>query len=247
MDTLLITGANRGLGLEFVRQYAGAGWRVFACCRDPAQADPLTALAGGAGGVAVHALDIDDHAAIAALADALRDETIDVLINNAGVMPLYQAFGHTDYARWAKTMWTNVFAPMRMAEAFAPHVARSRRGVLATLSSGLGSIANARGDGALAYRTSKAALNMVVRMMADALAPRGIIAVALTPGWVATDMGIASLNVRDEEGRVLKPDAKLADMLTPEVSIAGMRGVIDGLAAADAGRFIRYDGTDVPW
>ncbi len=231
MSVVLITGANRGLGLEFARQYAAAGWRVHATCRDPERAQALAALAEGAGGaVAIHRLNVGDETTIAALAEALRGETIDLLLNNAGVYGgARKTFGDIDYESWIETLRINALAPLRVAEAFVEQVAASALRRMVFISSKMGSIAeNASGDSYI-YRSSKAALNAVVKSLAIDLAPRGITAVAFHPGWVKTDMG--------------GPNA----LLEPEESVAAMRAAIERLTPADSGRFLNYDGASIPW
>ena len=229
MPTVFITGANRGLGLEMARQYVADGWRVLACCREPDQAEALRALGNG-GGVEIHALDVSDHGQVDALADRLRGTAIDLLINNAGVLGGHdhQGFGDIDYDTWEDVLRVNLLAPVKVAEAFADHVAASERKTIAFLSSGLGSIANA-GGGFYMYGTSKAALNMAVKSMAIDLKPRGIAVVATHPGWVQTDMGGAGADI------------------TPQASVSGLRRVFDSVGPADSGRFLRYDGEALPW
>lgn len=231
MPSVLVTGANRGLGLEFVDQYAGAGWRVWASCRDPGTADRLNDIASRSGARAtVHRVDVTDDAQVEALAAELRNEAIDVLLNNAGVYGGdAQRFGDVDYDTWALTFRVNTMAAIKMAEAFVEPVVRSSRKVIACISTQMGSIADNTSGGYYIYRSSKAALNAVVRSLAHDLRARGVIVVALHPGWVATDMG--------------GPDAPLK----PAESIAGLRALIDRLTLDDSGRFLRYNGTDIPW
>ncbi|MFQ5985601.1 MAG: SDR family oxidoreductase [Alphaproteobacteria bacterium] len=231
IPNVLITGANRGLGLEFARQYAGSGWRVWAACRAPDKADRLEALAGRSRGrVTLHRLDVGDRVHIETLAGALGDEAVDVLLNNAGVSGNDgRGFGEVNDDSWVATLRVNTIAPMKIAEAFVEPVARSDRRVIACLSSRMGSIADNTSGGNYIYRSSKAALNAVVRSLAHDLRARGVIAVALHPGWVATDMG--------------GPNAPLK----PSESIAGLRAVIDRLDPADSGKFLNYDGTQIPW
>ena len=230
MPTILVTGANRGLGLEFIRQYRDAGWRVYACCRSPNEAGELQALvAASSGRVTLHALEVTDHPRIEALAKELRDVALDVLLNNAGIYgPNNGGVGHIDYRAWAEVFAVNTMGPMKMAECFLDHVAKSERKVIASVSSQMASIAQNNG-GHYPYRSSKAALNMVMRGLAADLRPRGIIAVPLDPGWVQTDMGGAGAPMR------------------PPESIRGLRQVIDGLRLEDSGKFLRYDGSEVPW
>ncbi|MBS0497362.1 MAG: SDR family oxidoreductase [Gammaproteobacteria bacterium] len=232
MKTLLITGANRGIGLEFVRQYAAEGWRVLACCRKPAAADLLNRLVSQfPDRIQVHALDVTDHRQIEQLAQTLTDQPIDLLINNAGVYPPDRgdAFGRTDYAAWQHAFAVNTMAPLKMAEAFIRQVSCSERKTIATITSKMGSVADNRGGGSYIYRSSKAGVNMVVKSLSIDLSPQKIITVVLHPGWVKTDMG--------------GPGA----LITAEQSVTGMRRVIDNLTLADSGKFYAFDGQIVPW
>lgn len=227
--TVLVTGASRGIGLEFVRQYAADGWSVIACCRTPGKAQDLTAAAARNDSIEVVALDVTDHAAVRALAERMEGRAIDVLINNAGISGRRpQDFGSLDYSDWRQVMETNLLAPVHMAEAFADHVARGGQKVIANLSSRLGSIAEASGRLYL-YRTSKAALDMAVTCMAGDLRSRGIRVLAFHPGHVRTDMGGASAPV------------------APADSVRGMRSVIARADDGMSGGFFNYDGTPIPW
>jgi NAD(P)-dependent dehydrogenase (short-subunit alcohol dehydrogenase family) len=240
MPTLLVTGANRGLGLEFVRQYAADGWHVLACARQPAAAAELASLAQRHPAVEVHALDVGDFEAIGALATRLAGTPIDVLLNNAGLFgpkpgaddDPRQQFGHLDPAVLVELHRVNALAPLRVAEAFVEHVAASGQKKIATISSSIGSIgqSRARSEGGLyAYRMSKAAVNMAMAALASDLAPRGIAVGVYCPGWVRTRMG--------------GPRAPL----TPEESIRGLRARIASLDAGTSGRFFLHDGTELPW
>lgn len=226
---LLITGANRGIGLEFVRQYAAAGYRVFACCREPHHAVALTSLAASSGErISLHRLDVSDFQQIEQLTADLHGQAIDLLINNAGIYP-NAAFGSLDYDAWHKAFLINTMAPAKMLECFVEHLAASRLRKVATLSSKMGSIADNGSGGSPLYRSSKAALNMVMKNLAIELKPRGIATCTLHPGWVKTDMGGANA------------------LITAEQSVAGMRQVIDRLTAQNSGRFTGYDGQEIPW
>jgi NAD(P)-dependent dehydrogenase (short-subunit alcohol dehydrogenase family) len=230
MPTVLITGANRGIGLALARGYAAEGWRVHACCRHPDKAKDLKALqAEVEDRLAVHRLDVTDGLKVASLARELAKEAIDLLINNAGVSGPRSGFGETDYDRWQPVIGVNSFAPLRMAERFVEQVARSERKLIVNISSKMGSIAANVGSNSIIYRASKAALNQVSKSMAMALGPRGITVIVFHPGWVSTDMGGSEAPV------------------TPADSAAGMRVVIDGVTAADNGRFFNYDGEELPW
>ncbi|HJQ60741.1 MAG TPA: SDR family oxidoreductase [Vineibacter sp.] len=226
MPTLLITGASRGLGLEFVKHYAAAGWRVHACARQPDAA----ALVAVAGDVRRHKLDATDWTGIAALAASLRGEPIDLLLANAGIAGRRAGdLGQVDARVWTETFITNALAPVKLAEAFADHVAASQRKLMVAISSRLGSIALNEAGGRYAYNASKAALNMGWKSLSVDLRGRGVTCVVLHPGWVSTDMGGAQAPV------------------TPPQSIAGMTKVIAGLQASDSGKFFNYDGAPIPW
>ena len=223
--TLLVTGAHRGLGLEFARQYQAAGWKVIGTAREPQTASELKAL-----GVRVEALDVASAESVAALAQRLADVPIDLLINNAGVSgsggkPLQEV----DLAEYERVMAVNAIGPVRVTQALLPNLRAGRGRQIVSITSILGSITGNTGGGFWGYRESKAALDMFVRSLAAELKAEGFVCIAMHPGWVKTDMG--------------GPDAEL----TPEQSIAGMRKVIDGLKAADTGSFFQHDGATVPW
>ncbi len=223
--TVLVTGANRGLGLEFARQYHAAGWTVVGTARDPGAATELSAL-----GVRVEALDVTDGASVAALVQRLGGLPIDLLINNAGVgiaeqKPL-QDVSLDDYEH---VLRVNAIGPVRVTQALLPNLRAGAGKRVVSISSGLGSIAGNTSGGYWAYRESKAALDMFMRNLSVELAPEGFTCIAMSPGWVKTDMG--------------GPDATL----TPEQSITGMRKVIDGLTPHDTGSFFKYDGSTVAW
>jgi NAD(P)-dependent dehydrogenase (short-subunit alcohol dehydrogenase family) len=231
MPSVFITGANRGLGLEFARQYQAAGWRVYATCRTPADADPLRALAEGAAGqLTVHALDTRDQEAARALARTLAGHPIDVLLNNAAIWgPRQQTLEHIDYRVWAEVLDIDLMGPLRVTDAFLGHVAASERKTLVMLSSRVASIASYDLGGRYFYRSAKAGLNALVKSLAIDLAPRGVVCIALSPGWVRTEMG--------------GPDAPL----TVTESVTGMRQVIDRLDPGKTGGFLHYDGSVMPW
>jgi NAD(P)-dependent dehydrogenase (short-subunit alcohol dehydrogenase family) len=232
MKTLLLTGANRGIGLEFCRQYATDGWHVLACCRNPEKADALNKLAAQHPDlIKIHALDVADLAQIERLGQTLSSETIDLLINNAGNYPKSDTggFGHTNYADWMTAFNINTMAPLKMAETFAKQIARGKQKVIATLTSQMGSIEDNGSGGNYQYRSTKAAANMVVKSLAIDLKQSGITAVVLHPGWVKTDMG--------------GPNA----MISVEQSVTGMRQVIGSLKQHDSGKFLNYSGEEIPW
>jgi NAD(P)-dependent dehydrogenase (short-subunit alcohol dehydrogenase family) len=232
MKTLLITGASRGIGLEFCNQYATEGWRVLACCRNPGKADALSKLAARYPDlIKLYALDVTNQAQIEQLAQTLADESIDLLINNAGVFPAAdkRGFGQTDYAEWMAAFNINAMAPLKMVEAFVNQIARSKLKRIVTITSQMGSIDDNTSGGSYLYRSSKAAANMVVKSLAIDLKEKGITSVAFNPGWVKTDMG--------------GPNA----MIPVEQSVTDMRKLIAGLTPADTGKFIGNDGGVILW
>ena len=227
-NQVLITGANRGLGLEFTKQYAADGWRVLACCRHPQSALDLQALAAAYSNVKIYALDVADFAQIDALAVQLKDESIDVLINNAGVYPA-SSFGDTNYDDWANGFKVNSMAPLKMAEAFVQHITRSQLKKIATLTSKMGSIDDNTSGESYSYRSSKTAVNMVMKSLSIDLKPYGISVVTLHPGWVQTDMGGSNA------------------LISAQTSVNGLRKVIADLSLVTTGQFIAYDGKAIPW
>lgn len=231
MPTVLVTGANRGLGLEFTRQYSRDGWEVIACARNPEKADALKSLAAQSDGrISVHALDVTDFKAVDSLASQLKGRAIDVLLNSAGVMIARDSFGSSNYDEWENVFRVNVFAPMKISEAFVDHVARSEQKKIICISSMMGSVAQNTLGGFYAYRASKGALNVIARSMSlDLGRKHGIIVAPVHPGWVRTDMG-----------------GPRAD-IDVETSVSGMREVIAGLTPERAGRFWAYDGRELPW
>jgi len=219
MPTVLITGANRGLGKGFVQRFGDSGWRVIATCRDPDAYD----------GEAL-ALDVGDGASVAALAAALGGEPIDVLLNNAGIYgPREYDVGSIDFDAWAEVVAIDALAPIRVAAALVDNVAASDRKQMVFISSIMGSIAQSTAGGDMIYRSAKACLNAAVNVLSRDLAPRGIGCTMFHPGWVRTDMGGAGAAI----------DVK--------ISTHGIFNVIDRLTLDDSGRFINYDGFDIPW
>jgi len=228
---VLVTGANRGLGLEFARQYAADGWQVFAACRTPGDAAELKKLEmASSGRIRVLPMDVMDVASVKAAALVIGTQPIDLLLNNAGVMgPRNDRIGSIDYAAWARVLDANSLGPMRVVEAFVENVAKGSQKKIVTITSGMGSLEDNTSGGAYAYRTSKAAVNMVVRSLALDLAPRGITCIVMNPGWVRTDMGGSG------------------GKLSPAESIKAMRSVIANLRPDDSGKFLNYTGKPYPW
>lgn len=227
-NTVLITGTNRGIGLEFARQYAEDSWKVLACSRDPQSAKELKQLATAHSNIRLIALDVNDFSQIDKLAEELKGTPIDVLINNAGIYP-HGDFGDTDYDAWAKAFRINTMVPLKIAESFVSHVAASELKKVVTLSSKMGSIDDNTSGGSYIYRTSKTAANMVMKSLSVDLKAYGIAACVLHPGWVRTDMG--------------GPNG----LIDTHESVTGLRKVIDNLNMHNAGRFLAYDGKEIAW
>ena len=227
MPTVMITGANRGIGLEFARQYAAAGWRILAGCRSPGNAGDLHRLKGN---ITIHALDVADPASVNTAKAAIGAEPIDLLINNAGVIGQRAGkLGNVDDADWSETLNINLLGPARVAGAFVDNVLASRQKKLATVSTRMSSMSECKAIDFVAYRTSKAALNMMMTLAANELGPKGATVVLLHPGWVQTALG--------------GPNA----VMTAKDSVTGMRAVLDRLVPADNGHFMNFDGTPIPW
>jgi NAD(P)-dependent dehydrogenase (short-subunit alcohol dehydrogenase family) len=227
MPTLLVTGANRGLGLELARQYADAGWTVHATARDPAAATDLLAVPGA---VEVHRLDIADPAQVREVAAALDGVAIDLLVNNAGInMTARSELDDLDYDGWLQDFGVNAIAPLRLSAALADQVAASDGRTIAFMSSRAGSITSNIAGGRYRYRSTKAALNAAVRSLALDLLPRGVICVAVHPGWARTDMGGARAT------------------LSPAESVRALKALFDRLEPHHTGHFLNYDGTELPW
>ena len=231
MATVLITGANRGLGLEFCRQYAEQGWQVIACSRNPDDAFDLNKLAGRHSNIQSEALDVSEFEQIDALSRKLADLPIDVLINNAGIYADHRSdgFGHLDYQAWTKSLVVNTQAPVKMAEAFLPQIKRSDKKLIANVSSLMGSIADNDSGGSIFYRSSKAALNAAMKSLAIDLKDQSVGVLIFHPGWVKTDMG--------------GPNA----LINADQSVAGMRALIENFSLDQTGGFVKYDGTTMPW
>lgn len=232
MATTLITGSNRGIGFEFARQYAQSGWNVIACCRQPENASNLRQLANSFPDlVTIYPLDVADHNQIKNLSNNLRNTSIDLLINNAGIYPPSDdgGFGKIDYEAWHKAFQINAMAPLRMAEAFLAQISNSQLKIIAIITSKMGSIDDNKRGGSYIYRSSKAAVNMVGKSLSVDLKLQGITTVILHPGWVKTDMG--------------GPDA----LISPEQSVLGMQRILSNLKLSDSGKFFAYDGKIIPW
>jgi NAD(P)-dependent dehydrogenase (short-subunit alcohol dehydrogenase family) len=236
--TVLVTGANRGLGLEFAKQYAASGWNVIATARDTERAAELRALGTSNLRVAVEKLDVADGASVAALAAKYAHTPIDVLINNAGVLgdlPA-QALGSLDHAEFARVMDVNVYGALAVAEAFRDQVAASEQKKIVSITSRSGEISQPGYRGPYFYRASKIALNMVMRVLADDLRERGVIVALVAPYPTDTDML-----------RTLIGTEAASHQARSEDSVAGMIRVIDGLTLENSASPLLADGKSLPW
>ncbi|AWF80634.1 short-chain dehydrogenase [Microbulbifer sp. A4B17] len=228
--TILITGCNRGIGLEVCAQFAEIGWKVLACCREPDQAVELKALQERFPSMQLIRLDVTDYEQMISLGKAFQGEPIDILLNNAGYYgPKGVGFGAVDRGEWLRVLESNTIAPYMMAETFCDNVAASEHKLIAVMSSKVGSIADNRSGGGYIYRTSKTAVNQVVKSLSIDLEPRGITVLALHPGWVKTAMG--------------GPGA----LISAEESVDGLKKLLLTASLAKTGRFYNYDGTEIPW
>ena len=230
-STYFITGCNRCLGLEFVRQLLARGQRVIATCRDIATSTDLTALTlKHSGQLSLVEMDVSDEASMREAVALLNDEAIDVFINNAGMYgPRDANFGNVDGPAMAEVLYTNAVAPVLLTQLLIDNVRKGSGKKLVYVSSKMGSIADNGRGGSYIYRSSKTALNSVVKSLALDLAPEGIATATLHPGWVRTDMG-------GPNGLIDAPE-----------SVSGMLNVIDGLSVANTGQFFSYDGSTIAW
>lgn len=229
MENVLITGANRGIGLALVVRYLDAGCHVIATCRDPAKADALQALAEQHSAIEILPLETTDDNQIDSLAETLAGRKLDILINNAGVMGgKRQSAKDMDYAAWLDAFAVNTLAPFRLSVAMLDNLSMSERPRLITVSSQMGALAR-QSAGAIIYRSSKAALNKAMQGLALELQTQGVVVCPVHPGWVQTDMG-----------------GQQAD-LTPAQSADGLFKLIDQLDMSKSGRFWNYNGDEHPW
>lgn len=236
MPVTLITGANRGIGLELARQYLANNWHVVATCRDPAAATELADLPDAGSRLQIVPLDVTDSAAIYALKRTLAGQPIDVLINNAGIIgpvPVAehierQHFGTMDYAVWEQVLRTNLMAPVRLAEALLPNVLAGEQKKIVAISSTVGSIVE-RQTPAFAYATSKTALNKAMSLLAEVLRDQGVSVLIYCPGYVKTRL-----------------DFGTADVEIPN-SVSGLRELIASSTLADSGSFKRFNGETIAW
>jgi len=225
---LFITGANRGIGLEMVKQFAQSNWKISACCRNPATATELFALAQENTDIKLYALDVTDYQAVTNLADELKDVSFDLLINNAGIYgPKGSSLDNQDIEAWRQVFETNTIAPLKLIQAFTPHVAASEGKRIAVLSSKMGSISDNQSGSAYIYRSSKTALNQVIKSLSIDLSPQRIQVIALHPGWVRTEMG--------------GPNG----LIDTTESVTGLKSVMT--SEIKTGHFYNYDGSEIAW
>ncbi|MEE9352140.1 MAG: SDR family oxidoreductase [Thiotrichaceae bacterium] len=231
MPTLLVTGANRGIGLELCKQCLADGWIVHACCRNPKKAKSLSALEKkNKDKVTIYPLDVRNAEQLESLQAALKNAPVDVLFNNAGVHALgASAFGQCNDEAWEEAVQVNLLAPMKMMECFVDNVASSKMKVIANISSKMGSMADNSSGGSYAYRATKAALNAVTVSAAQDLKHRDIVVMILHPGWVRTDMGGAN------------------GELSVEQSVTLLLKLITQADMSHSGKFLDIDGTQIPW
>ncbi len=235
--TIFITGANRGIGLEFAKQYTNRGWLVIATCRNPEAADDLTALAARNSNVTIEKLDVLDHDMVDALATTYAGVPIDVLLNNAGFfgtrdMLEQQMLGRINYDLFEHYIWLDAVSPLKVAEAFLDHVAASQQKKIISMSSLQGSIHGGLGPGQYFYRASKAALNILMVQLSKDARDRGIVVALLSPGLVLND------RIRN---------ASIPGGIERSVSVAGMIEVIESFVPETSGSFLRWNGQTIPW
>lgn len=228
MQRVFITGANRGIGLGLVRHYLMQGDEVIATYREPSSSEALFALRQDHPNLTLYALEVTDYPAVNQLAKKISG--LDLLINNAGYYgPKGYGFGHADVEEWRKVFEINTIAPLKLVEALYPALKNSPAPRIACLSSKVGSMTENTSGGGYLYRSSKAALNSVIKSLHNDLHPQGFTVLALHPGWVQTRMGGENALINVEE------------------SVAGLVNVIAGAGEKQSGCFINYNGQPIPW
>jgi len=243
--TVLITGANRGIGLELVRQYSDRDWKIIATARDPAGATELQALAKADPDIVIEKLDVTDHAGVDALAAKYKDQPIDVLLSNAAKTPRYMSAmkgaATIDYEEARNSFEINALGPAKLIADFLPHVQKSDQKKIAVISSKAGSFAESPKMSMMyEYRTSKAALNMIIYTLGYETAKKGVTIAAISPG---------SVDTKPVEGELgFGTNFKQPGVIPPADSVAGIIKVIDGMTPAQNGQFLDYkDGRVIPW
>lgn len=232
MPRILITGSNRGLGLEWVRQFLNLGWHVYATCRHPNQAEDLKRLQQNHNTLSLHQLDITHPEDVQYIAQELSDIELDILVNNAGVY--FERWGkdklgRIDYDAWLESFKVNTLGAVRITEALRTALTRGDKRLVVTITSHMGSLEDIRSPNDYAYRSSKAALNTVMKGLAYELEQDGIGIMLVHPGWVRTRMGGRSAPLSAKE------------------SVSNMRKLVERFTLADSGRFYRHDGVIIPW
>ena len=228
--TILITGANRGIGLTFAEQFAADGWQVLACCRNPGGAGQLQHLADRFPAVEVHTLDVTNYEQMETLGDQLVNRPIDILLSNAGIYGSKGVnFGDVDAMEWRQVLEVNTIAPLMLVQTFVEQVAASQQKLVAVISSKVGSIADNSSGGSYVYRSSKTAVNQVVKSLSIDLASRDISVISLHPGWVQTDMGGPNAEISLDE------------------SVSGLKNILQSAGLAQSGQFIEFNGESIPW
>ncbi len=228
--TILITGANRGIGLALSEQFATDGWQVLACCRNPTDAVQLQALGEQNKSIEIHALDVTDYPQMTDFAERLANRSIDILLSNAGIYGSKgPGFGEIEPQEWRQVLEVNTIAPLMLVQAFIEQVAASQQKLVAVISSKVGSIADNSSGGSYIYRSSKTAVNQVVKCLSIDLADRDISVLSLHPGWVKTDMG--------------GPNAEIST----HKSVSGLKTILQAAGLKQSGQFIEYDGSSIPW
>jgi len=223
-QTVLITGANRGIGLELARQYSMDGWHVIGTARKPKSAQALQST-----GAEIFQLDVTDQASVERLSHDLDGRPIDMLINNAGIQPLMWKLDEVDFDKFELALSVNTVGPVRVTRALMPNLRSGSHHKIINITTNLSSIADNNDGGFYGYRESKAALNMFTRSLAMEFGPEGFICIVMHPGWVRTDLGgpQAPLNVQE--------------------SVEGIRAVISKLTPSDNGSFWTHDGKNMDW
>ena len=230
-STVLITGANRGIGLEFCKQYLAKGYQVYACCRAPESSPDLLSLKQENQEL-LHLipLDVTNEAMMASLPHSLDGQPIDILINNAGVYgPAGASFGNVSESEWLTTFRVNTIAPLLLAQLLIKNITASKEKKIILLTSKMGSIADNTSGGSYVYRSSKSALNAVGKSLAHDVSASGVSVALVHPGWVQTDMGGSNALISTEE------------------SVSGLTDVIEKLDMNSSGQFFNYDGSVIPW
>ena len=242
MATVLVTGSNRGLGFEFVRQFLGADWDVIATCRDHDSAHNLKELLSKQGSnLSIEQLDVNSDESVGQLAERIKDRGLDLLLNNAGMVDR-EAYGsgayeghddpdlaNYDFDQWIEVIRTNLLSPARVTAALRPHLEAAQSPIVVMMGSTLASVQLTNDPGRYSYRTSKAALNSLMRSMSAWLKPRGVTCVTISPGWTRTEMGGPKAHNSMEE------------------SVSGVMKVVASITADDAGKFFDFDGSEIPW